>query len=683
MAPKLVVEWERQSPASTRMIELSDVFGILRRRLIWLVLSPLVFAALALAYLTFKTPLYSATAELLIEPDGIPIIAAPGAASSAPSFERVDIESQGYILLSGPVLNDISDKLNLDEDSGLHRLGLRQKLLGAVTPEQTATEKRQDTLKRLREAIEVSRLDRSFVFQIQATHPDPLTAAAIANETAASYIEQTRNARTDSLVRTSESLSKQALSLRVRLDEAEKAVEDYKAKNGLISTGQGGLVVDQQLQDINTQITAARVDLEKAKTAFDLVRRLTAADVEAGAIPVTSVNSVLSSLRVQYATIAQRLAEAETTLGSNHPQLRELKSQTLNTKRLISEELQRMTRSLRSDYEQSKATLAALEAQSSALKSANSTQGQALITLRQLESEASASRSVYEAFLKRSRELAEQQELDTNSSRILSDAQPPSSANGPSRIIVLLAAGMFGFAAASGTAVGLAILNGQMTSEQDLVTRTGVPILSSLPPTQSTSSFSLLTRQSSLEEAEREHFFGVSRIAYALRHAFSDTRPATILVLSADKAIDTETLARDLAENLYGMDEEVLLARTTHTKSAALPNYQRQRSGLPATQDLRRSTSNRLARYLSVERVSERRKYASVAPLDQAFEDFLIIDGGSAFSSPILPVLLAHSDGIVLVSSMNSTSSGDLDKTLAYLKPWQDRVIGNVVLDAA
>lgn len=654
--------------------------------MIWLVLSPLICMALAFAYLTFKTPLYSASAELLIEPDGIPIIAAPAATTALPSFERVDIASQGYVLLSGAVLNSVADKLNLDNDPGIHRLGLRQRLLGAGSSEETATETRRSTLKLLREAIEVGRLDRSFVFQIQATHPDPMTAAAIANETAASYIEQNRAARTESLVRTSESLSKQALSLRVRLDDAEKAVEDYKAENGLISTGKGGLVVDQQLQDINTQITAARVELEKAKTTYDLVRKMTPSDVEAGAIPVPTANSVLGSLRVQYATIAQRLAEAETTLGSSHPQLRELKSQTVNVKRLISEELQRMTRSLRSDYEQARATLAALEAQSGALKNANSSQAQAFITLRQLESEAQASRSVYEAFLKRSRELAEQQELDTNASRVLSDAQPSSSANGPSTLIVMLAAGLFGLAAASGTIVGLAILNGQMTSEQDLVTRTGVPILSSVPPAQAGSTFSLLTRQSDLENAEREHYFAVSRIAYALRHAFADTRPATMLVLSADRMTHTEELSRDLAENLHSMGEEVLLAQATHTRTPALPGRKSQkasRSGLPSRHDSRQASSNRLSRYLSVERIGERRKYASAAPLEDAFEDFLIIDGGSAFSSPILPVLLAHCDGIVLVSSMNSTSSGDLDKTLAYLKPWQDRVIGNVVFDAA
>jgi succinoglycan biosynthesis transport protein ExoP len=683
------------------MIDILDVPAILRRHVVWLTVLPLAFAALAIVFLSLKTPSYRTSAELLVRPEGFQVIPTDPAGSSLnQSFQDMDLDSQSYIILSAAVLNDVANRLNLDDSATFKRPGLVRRLLGSSGGgSRSSASVREETLEALRKTIEVVRLDRSLVFLIQSTHPDAELAAAIANETAEAYIAQSRNTRVDALGRASSTLSKQARDLRARVDTAEAAIEAYKAKEGLISTGVG-LVVDQQIEGLNAQITEARVDLERARATNEQIAPLTIADVEAGALPQSVASSVLASLRVQYARASQQEAEAATTLGTNHPTLRELRSQMDNTKRQIQDELQRIKANVLSQYKQAEATLKALEKQSEFLQSRNSVQGQAQIELRKLQSEAEASRAVYEAFLKRARELEELPELDTSSTRILSAAPVPTSPNGPRGGVVLAAALLLGFMAAAAGAIGLAIVRGTITSERQLVSETGVPVLANLNSAGEGSLFTLPRWLGGRRSASSLAGIAPTRVAYAIRQSLVDELSANILILSIGETGDTRRFTRGVAEELHDMGQEVLFAHTTESSRAApataaigarhdtagkgdrIPAGQAGSGTLPEDGDRtggsRRSSG--LGRYLQVEQIDPRRKYASSGDLTAAHEAILLVDAGNIDKSPLLPVLLRHCDSIILITALEGTHLRDCKRSLAYLDPWQDRIIGNVVL---
>ncbi len=681
------------------MIDILDIPAILKRHIIWLILFPVLFAGLAVVFLALKTPQYRTNAELIIQPDTVQVIQNDLAGSGTnQSLQGMDLLSQAYIILSSPVLNKVANRLDLDDSTAFKRPRLLTRLLGSATINtRSSSEVREETLDILRNSLQVIRLNQSLVFLIQATHPDAQLAAAIANETATAYIEQIQSSRADSLGRASSSLTKQASQLRARVDTAEAAIEAYKARQGLISTS-GGSVVDQQIESLNTQITEARVDLERAKASNEQIAPLTPGDVEAGALPPSAANSVLTSLRVQYARAAQQEAEASTTLGANHPTLRELRSQADNTKRQIQDELQRIKSSVRSQFEQAQATLDALERQSEYLQSQNTTQGKALIELRQLQSEADASRAVYDAFLKRARELEELPELDTNSSRILSAAPVPVSASGPRSVIVLGAAMLFGFMTAAAGILGLAIVKVPITSERQLVTETGIPIIANLNDTggKSRSWLSLHGRIGGGTPGLPLKDIAKTRVAYAIRQSVPDDMSANILVLSIGETGNTFKFTRKVAEELHEMGQEVLFAHTTGREPAVpldttLPETRFPRvfnrladkltgptesAGRPA----RIPGDSGLSKYLQVEQIDPRRKYASSGDLNATTDALLLVDAGNIDKSPLLPVLLRHCDNIVLITALEGTSLHDCKRTLAFLDPWHDRIIGNVVV---
>jgi succinoglycan biosynthesis transport protein ExoP len=83
-----------------------------------------------------------------------------------------------------------------------------------------------------------------------------------------------------------------------------------------------------------------------------------------------------------------------------------------------------------------------------------------LVTLRELERKATATRGIYEAFLTRSRETSERSNLSTRNVRVISPAEAPIQPMGPSRKLIAIAGMMAGLFAG----LGLALLIGAIDS---------------------------------------------------------------------------------------------------------------------------------------------------------------------------------------------------------------------------
>ncbi|MBN9583720.1 MAG: hypothetical protein J0G37_19765 [Afipia sp.] len=110
------------------------------------------------------------------------------------------------------------------------------------------------------------------------------------------------------------------------------------------------------------------------------------------------------------------------------------------------------------ELERARAVVAGLKSRLEASKKDLGGSNEAAIRLRELEREVEASRSIYQAFLVRSRELGEQQRFDNSNTRIVSRATRPLEPAGAPAILVLLASLLFGF----GAGVSLAWLLDQL-----------------------------------------------------------------------------------------------------------------------------------------------------------------------------------------------------------------------------
>ena len=404
------------------------------------------------------TPRYRASIQILIGPADLRLIeksvqpTAPAADSNV-----MQVETETRILTSDRVLRRVVRRERLTEDaefqtrSGASRLdsvvdALRTAIGKPSEPAKTA-DRELDALRQLQRNITAKRTERTYVVDLTVDSTDPEKSARIANAIGAAYLDEQANARAEAARRATDSLSARLNEQRERVTHAEEQVELYKARHNIVDAG-GRFVDDQQLSELNNQLSAARARTGETKARYDQVLQLRRGGLDQGAIPEAIQSSTLGLLRDQYGTIARQEANLAAELGPRHPRVIEARAQLREAQQQIAGEIARIAEASRIDYERALANETSLANNLATLKQRAVDTGWASVKLRELEREAEASRAVYESFLVRTREIREQEHLDTANVRVLADAQPPPGRSWPPRRMLMLPAllmlGLFG-----------------------------------------------------------------------------------------------------------------------------------------------------------------------------------------------------------------------------------------------
>ena len=150
----------------------------------------------------------------------------------------------------------------------------------------------------------------------------------------------------------------------------------------------------------------------------------------------------------------------QSQLGARHPRLLAAKSSLESLAAEIRSELQRQTTSARADYEQAQKAEQDIAKELAVQKASQVNTSGKLVGLNELERKAAAAREVYEALLKRSGQTSDAQDLSQSNIRVISEAEPPLTADGPSRKVMMVAGLIAGALFGMGLGAVFAILAG-------------------------------------------------------------------------------------------------------------------------------------------------------------------------------------------------------------------------------
>jgi len=375
-------------------------------------------------------------------------------------------DSQLQILSSTSVLEKVIVDLGLERDPEFNGsmssggisggLSLIKEL---ITGKSGVSEVEQRVLNHLRDAVSVDRDAKTFVIIVGVDTRDPDKSALIANQIVETYLDAEGQAQSSLLERTSESIDTRINSLRADLDTAEREVERFKAENGLVGVG-GQYIDDKVILALSDQLANARAMKVGIRVKADILAKVKIGDVLSGAFPEELLSSNLTELRKQYTQTKSNAESLATSLGPRHPQYIAAMSLLDTITREISAELRRIVASSQAELQRAVATEQEMASQMAVAKSRAMDQSVELVTLRELEREATATRGIYEAFLTRSRETSERSNLSTRNVRVISPAETPLDAMGPSRKIIAIG----GIAAGLFAGLGLALLVGAVES---------------------------------------------------------------------------------------------------------------------------------------------------------------------------------------------------------------------------
>ncbi|MGU3406397.1 GumC family protein [Methylobacterium brachiatum] len=493
LAPVHPAQPERTGPTRPdTTAEFGDLWRILWRRKRTVLGTALVLGLLVLAYALITPSLYTATAQILIDPrDRQVVLNDVNPAALSPDGGIAQVESQVKVIESDAVLGRAVAQAGLESEPGfgVAQAGLisrtvaslREMVLGPKA--ERPLDARGRALDQLRRKLAVKRADKVFVIDVVVTTADPDLSARIVNAIANAYLADQTEARSDAAKRAAGDLRGRLDELRNTVNAADKKLEDYKAKNGLIASS-GRLVNEQQLTDSNARLVAARARTAEAKARLQGIKDARGQAIGSGAMPEAIQSSAVDRLRGQYAELAAKEADLRTNLGERHPYIAAVRTQMQDVRRLIDAELNRIAGAAETEYQRAQANERSLAADLEKLQRQSAVTSQSSVQLRELEREVEAARTVYNTFLVRTREIKEQSGIDSSNARIITSARPPQDASWPPRLILVAAALAGGLGLGAGIALTREYLEPTVLSPRQLERLSNAPVVAVIPGLQ-------------------------------------------------------------------------------------------------------------------------------------------------------------------------------------------------------
>lgn len=449
-------------------IDIERLLGMAARQAKVVAACAVIGLFLGVLYLQTTPPTYVATSSVLID-EGLNKVVDDISAASVSMQTDSAVLSQIEILQSARLAGVVVDKLKLDQNdafmnpptSALSKVaGFVRGIIQSVRPKRAASttdvtqldaatrdaitassSPRDYAIFKLQNQLDAERIGRSFVISISFQATDPALATAITKAYADAYLADQLDASFDATERAAVWLQGRLTELRESSQAAALAVEKFRAEHGL-AVNDGQLISDKQLSDLNTQLIVAQADTARAGARYQQYKSI----VESGsdnAFKDAAISndqpssSVITTLKNRYLTVAKRQQDVEANFGPQHPQAVALAKEKADISAQIFGELKQLTESYRNEYEVALARETALRANVALAAGKSSIDNQSQVKLRELEQKATALSTLYQTFLNRYEEAAQQQSFPVGKIRVISDATMPQSAATPRTAIVL------------------------------------------------------------------------------------------------------------------------------------------------------------------------------------------------------------------------------------------------------
>ncbi len=486
-----VVEGAAEFEPPGMQLDLSSILSTLRKQ------RPLIAAAvaacllLAISYLVTATPRYTATTRILIDARKTPLFQNTRVIEDQ-TLDAGVVDSQVEILKSESVALTAVRQLHLDSDGEFTPSGgVISSLMSLISgngngdggggAEDHKHDAERAAANTLLANLIVKRVGLTYVIEVGVRALSPAKASAAANAVADAYMVGELEAKYEATKRASRWLQDRIAELRQEASDADKNVQKYKASNNIIDTSRG-LISEQQLADVNSQLVLARAATAEAKARYDRIAKIVVNDdVPDGAVSDALHNDVITRLRAQYLDLANREADITARYGVNHQASINLRNQMREIKRSIGSEMNRIAQTTKSDFEIAQAREQSLQGSLGKLVNENGEGGVARVHLRDLESTAQSYRNLYDSFLQKFMEATQQQTFPITEARVITRATPPSGKSWPKPFMVLGGAGVFGALVGFALAFAREMLNQSFRSIADVQRFTGFECLGILP----------------------------------------------------------------------------------------------------------------------------------------------------------------------------------------------------------
>ena len=502
---------------------------ILERR--WLMITAFISVfVLSVVYLFKATPIYRATATLVINPEANNILRIEGMGAAQQDQSYLQTQYKG--LVSPTLIERVIHDLQLDKDDP-HYAG------------------KLDTARAVLADIQIAPVRLSRLVDINVEHPDPLMAAKIANSLMTNHIELSKEQKLSasrSLLKSLEDISNNQSNV---VSMAYQALQTFIEKNTNVSFESTENIIVQGLKSAQVEFDLAVNQASRAVTESIQVDILLSNGVPELAIPQLASRAEIQQLKLALDLAEAEFARVDITYGEAHP----LYQQASTNVHLLRTKLDQAAKFLLISI-RSQATIAE-EVRNATERNKNTREAELIhfknlaLVYAELKRAAETSDLLYRTTLTKMKE-AEITSKNTVDNLIVRDAATPPTRYVKPRALLTL---FLGLAGGLGVALGLAFfvnyLDDSIKSQDDVETYLRLSFLGYVPNIKSNSVVERDLQGHLHPQSNAAEGFRTIRATISLTH-----KPERFRILSVTSTIPSE------GKSLVASNLAIVIAQT-------------------------------------------------------------------------------------------------------------------------
>jgi succinoglycan biosynthesis transport protein ExoP len=460
---------------------LRSYLGILYRRR-WTALAVFVVVFGLAAVRTFRaTPIYEATARIMIESDSPTVVSFQDTIET--NRRANEYFQTQYRLLTSRTLA----KRALTSSGLMNHRAFTGAAAGASDPAEAEDGDGGDSpaesaaIRRFVASLTVTPIRNSRLVDVTFASPDPSVAWRGANAIVTAFMEQAADTRSSATRDAASFLTQMLEEQRGAVAQSELALQQYRESGNAVSPGDRENIITERLVRLSEALTRARTDRIQKQTAYEGLRDGGSDIARFDTIPAVRDNPVVQRLKIEVGDLQRRKMDLGQSLTDRHPEMIKVNAALEQAESRLRAQVVVLADSLRTEYESAVALETAMSEALEKQRTETLAQNRRGIGLDVLQRDADTNRKLYDALLQRTKEAGITEQLKANTARIVDTAEPPRRPVRPNRRNDLAV----GFAAALLLAVGLVftleMFDTRIKSPDDVARHLHLPTLAMVP----------------------------------------------------------------------------------------------------------------------------------------------------------------------------------------------------------
>ncbi|HMA53892.1 MAG TPA: polysaccharide biosynthesis tyrosine autokinase [Acidobacteriota bacterium] len=355
------------SKTDKKEIDLLEYGRVLLKRKWVLVTFAAVLVALAAVLSFTRTPLYRATATLLIDEPGTSLLNIQDVLNSG-AYIRSDylgtyFNTQLRLLTSRSLAERVAKKLNLGarpefRTEGGARSGLLAGLRSVLTFRWLAGRGRAgDEAKApptpavssyafaIQRGLSIVPIPETRLVYVSYVSPHAALSADVVNALVEEFVSFSVETRYEATKQTSEFLTEQTALLREDLKRKEEDLQKYGQEKDLLYLSDNESSVVNKFADVNTALTTAQIERYAKESAYLELKNL-----RVDSLPESVSNPTIQALRTTYSQVKSDYDEKGRIYRPEYPEMVQLKARLDATRNTLIEEIRKAVDAAESEY---------------------------------------------------------------------------------------------------------------------------------------------------------------------------------------------------------------------------------------------------------------------------------------------------------------------------------------------